>query len=151
MRKAFKPIMAIVAMVLAGGLLTACHHHRHGGHHDPEKMAKRLDKHLENVLDQIDATPQQRENIRLLSTQITEDAKQLRSQGKEDHGKIAACLLLDAPDRQWLHGQVDQKTKEMNKFAHRTVDRLIEISAVLTPEQRVELKKRFESAHGKKS
>ena len=39
----------------------------------------------------------------------------------------------------------------MNEFSYRTVDRLIEISAVLAPEQRAELKKRFdESAHGTK-
>lgn len=151
MRKAFKPITAIVAVLLAAGMLTACHHHRHGGHHDPEKMAKRLELHLDHVLDQVDATPQQRDNIRLISAQIAEDARQFRSKGEEGHGKIVAGLLLDVPDRQWLHGQVDQKTREMNEFAHRTVDRLIEISAVLTPEQRVELKKRFDSAHGKKS
>jgi len=148
MKKPFKISSAIIAVVLAGGLLTACHHHRYGGHGDPERMAEKLEKHLDHVFDKVDATPQQRENIRLISAQIVADAKQLRSQGVEDQGKIVACLLLDEPDRQWLHGLADQKTKEMNEFVHRTVDRLIEISAVLTPEQRAELKKRFESAHG---
>lgn len=150
MKKGFKTIVTVLALVLAGSLLTGCHH-RHGYHGDPEKMAEKLEKHLDHVLSKIDATPQQRDKIRLISAQIAEDARQLRSKGAENHGKIVACLLLDTPDRQWLHGQVDQKTKEMNEFAHRTVDRLIEISAVLTPEQRAKLEKRFESAHGKKS
>lgn len=150
MKKGIKVIVGVAAIVFAGTLATACHH-RHGYHSDPEKMAKRMEKHLAHALDKVDATPQQREKIRLISAQIAADAKQLRSKGPEDHGKIVACLLLENPDRQWLHGQVDQKTREMNEFAHRTVDRLIEVSAVLTPEQRSELKKRFESAHGKKS
>jgi hypothetical protein len=43
---------------------------------------------------------------------------------------------------------VDEKAKEFTEFTHRTVDHLIEISAMLTPEQRSELKKGFDSAHG---
>ena len=149
MKKGFKTIVTVLALALAGSLLSGCHH-RHSNHGDPEKMAEKLEKHLDHVLGKIDATPQQGEKIRLISAQIVADAKQIRSQGAEDHVKIVAFLLLDTPGRQWLHDQVDKKTTEMNEFAHRTVDRLIEISAVLTPEQRAGLKKRFESSHGKK-
>lgn len=150
MKKAFKPLTAIVTLVLVGGLLTACHH-QHRGHGDPEKMVERLEGHLEHVLDKVDATPQQRDQILLISTQIAEDVKQLHRNGAGKHGEILANLLSDTPDKQQLHSLVDQKTIEMNEFTHRTLDRLIEISAVLTPEQRLDLKTRFESAHGKKS
>jgi Spy/CpxP family protein refolding chaperone len=37
----------------------------------------------------------------------------------------------------------------MNAFSHRMLDYLIEINAVLTPEQRSELKQKFPKAHGK--
>jgi len=151
MKNIFKPILVIGAAIFVGGLLTACNYHRCGGHHDPEKIAKRFEKHLTHVFDRIDTTPEQTGAIRLISAQIVADAKQLHASGMEDQEKIVACLLLDEPDREWLHDQVNQKTREMNEFTHRTVDRLIKISEILTPEQRMELKKRFDSAHGNKS
>jgi len=63
---------------------------------------------------------------------------------------VTGCLLHDNPNREWLHKTVDEKSLEITGFAHRTIDHLIEISAMLTPEQRVKLKKEIESAHGKK-
>lgn len=68
MKKRFKAILMVFALVLAGSLLTVCHHHRYDGHGDPEKVAKRLEKQLDMVLKQVDATPQQREEIHQIET-----------------------------------------------------------------------------------
>jgi len=64
--------------------------------------------------------------------------------------KFAGCLLLDKPDKEWLHQTVDEKAKEMTAFAHRTVDNLIEISGMLTGEQRAKLQTSYDATHGKK-
>lgn len=149
MKKGFKTMLAVLALALVGSLVAGCHH-RHSGHGDPEKMAEKLEQHLEHVLDKIDATEEQRGKIRQIVGQISDDARQTHKKSAEERGSIVASLLADNPDREWLHSRVDGKSKAMTEFGHRTVDRLIEISAVLTPEQRTELQKRFESAHGSK-
>jgi hypothetical protein len=63
---------------------------------------------------------------------------------------MADCFLLDKPNKEWLHQTVDEKANEMKAFAHRTVDSLIEISGMLTTEQRNKLRNSYDAAHGKK-
>jgi Spy/CpxP family protein refolding chaperone len=146
MKKSFKVTAAIVGVILVGGLLSACHP-RHGYHGDPERIAARVEKHIDRVLSKIDATEDQTNQIHLIVGQVIEDARQMHEQGAATRGTVAAELFSDTPDREWLHQRVDEKAKEMAAFSHRTVDRLIDISAVLTPEQRVELHQRFADAH----
>ncbi len=148
MKKGFKALVSVLVLALAGGLFAGCHHHRHSYHGNPEKMAEKLEKHLDRALSKIDATEEQRNRIHLIAGEIIEDARATRKESAGGHGRILDSLLLDNPDREYLHQRLDEKAEAMTEFGHRTVDRLIEISAVLTPAQRAELQERFESAHG---
>lgn len=150
MKRRFKIFTTVLAVALASTVLVACHHQRHSGHGDPEEMGRKLEKHIAKVLNKIDATEEQKSKINLLTGQIIDDAKQLRKQGAGEHDSVVAALLSDHPDSESLHRQVDDKSKALTEFGHRTVDRLIAINAVFTPEQRTELQKRFASAHGTK-
>lgn len=150
MKRRFKILTAVLAVALASTVLVACHHQQYSGHGDPERMGKKLEKHIAKILNKIDATEEQKSKINLLTGQIIDDAKQLRKQGAGEHDSVVAALLSDHPDSESLHRQVDDKSKVLTEFGHRTVDRLIAINSVLTPEQRTELQKRFASAHGTK-
>lgn len=145
MRKGMKAVAAVLGVVLVSGALTACKHH--GSHGD---LSGKLKEHVDASLNKVGATDEQKAKIGVVTDQIVADGQQLRKNDQGLKAKVVGCLLLDTPDREWLHNTVDEKAKEFTGFAHRTVDRLIEISAVLSPEQRSELKKRFVSAHDEK-
>lgn len=130
-------------IVLSLGTLAACKGH-HG--HDPKKMKQ----HVESSLKKIGATEEQRAKIAVVTDRIFSEGSELHKNNQGLGKKIVACLLLDKPNKEWLHQTVDEKAKEFTAFAHRTVDNLLEASATLTPEQRAELNRRLQSAHGKK-
>ena len=132
MKNSMKAVGAVVGVVLLGATMGACRPHGSHGEHG-KKLREHFDASLNKVTDQIVA-----------------DGQRVSKSTKGVSAKVAGGLLLDNPDRQWLHKTVDDKALEFTGFAHRTVDRLLEISALLTPEQRAKLKKWLESAHGEK-
>lgn len=143
MKKGMKTIAAVLGVVLVSGSLAACRDHgSHGDHFGKVK------EHIDASLKKVGATDEQRAKIGGIADQIVSDGQQLKKANQGLKARFVGCLLLDTPNREWLHSTVDEKAKELTVFAHRTVDRLIEISAVLTPEQRSELKKGIEAAHG---
>lgn len=145
MKKGMKAVAAVLGVALVSGALTACKHHGSDG-----DLSGKLKEHVNASLKKIGATDEQKVKIGVVTDQIVADGQQLRKKDQGLKAKVVGCLLQDNPDREWLHNTVDEKAREFTGFAHRTVDRLMEISAVLSPEQRSELKKKFESAHGEK-
>ena len=141
MKRGWKAVAAVVAVVSIG-MLAACKHGHQG--HDPE----RLKEHVDSKLKAIGATGEQRAKIGGITDRIIADGQEIRQRNKGLCQKMIGCLLLDNPDREWLHRTVDEKAQEFAAFAHRTVDSLIETSGNLTPEQRAELKKRVEAKAG---
>lgn len=145
MKKNIKAVSAVIGVVLLSGMMVACK--PNGSHGDHGKKVK---EHVEASLKKVGATEEQRAKIGVVTDQIVADGKQVAASNKGVSAQVAGCLLLDEPNRGWLHKTVDEKALQLTGFAHRTVDRLIEISAMLTPEQRAKLKKGLESAHGEK-
>jgi len=145
MKKNMKSVGTIVGVVILGAMMGACRPHGSHGDH-----VKQLREHLDSSLKKVGATDEQRAKIGGVTDQIVADGQQLSKSHKDVAAQVAGCLLLDHPNREWLHKKVDEKSQEVTRFAHRTIDHLIEISAMLTSEQRVELKKRIDSAHGEK-
>ena len=147
MKKHLKGTTLIAVGLLVCFSLVACKHFSNA-HHDPAKFVNMVETHIDNVLDSVDVTEEQREKINLITEQIIADVEEVYGNQLEDREKIVACILLDEPDRDWLHTQVEKRSKKWTEFSHRSVDRLIEISAVLTAEQRSELMARYNKAHG---
>lgn len=146
MKKGMKVVAAILGVVLVSGSLVACKHH--GSQRDHAKMMK---EHVDSTLSKIDATDEQRAKIGEVTDQIIADGKQLREKNAGDKAKLVDALLQETPDSKLLHSAVDEKAKQLTEFAHRTVDRLVEISTVLTPKQRADLYERYQSTHGAKN
>lgn len=143
MNKGIRKVTAILGVVAMVGALGACKRcGSHGG------LSGKIKEHVTASLDKVGATGGQKASINSEVDQIVADGKAIHDGNQGLKNKVVACLLLDTPNSAWLHATVDEKAKELTGFAHRTVDRLIRISAVLTPAQRAELQKRYESAHG---
>ena len=115
---------------------------------DPEKMGQKFETYFDHVLKSIDATAEQKEKINAIITEIRRDAVTVYHANDLNQGLIVNGILTADPDATVLHEQLHQKTMEMDAFAHRTLDHLLEINALLTAEQRAELKYRYEQSHG---
>ena len=112
-------------------------HHRHG---DPKN-------HVEEVLDEVDATDAQRQAIAPLVDRATARAHEIHSQGEGLHDELLELLTAEKIDRAALESVrldavllVDQASREM-------VDAMSGMAEVLTPEQRKEIARKAESWH----
>lgn len=144
MKKGMKTAAAILGVVLVTGVSACKHGGSHGGH------AAKLKEHVNDSLKKVGASDEQKVKINGVMDQIAADGRLLRTSSRGVKTEFVGRILQDAPDREWLHTTVDEKGRELTAFAHRTIDRLIEISAVLTPGQRSELKNSFQASHGAK-
>ena len=147
MKNGMKPLIAALAILISGSLLSGCHPPM--GPPSPEELAAFLEKRFNKVLSKLGTTEEQDEKIAAITRRITEDALETHKQFKEDHGRSMIELLSDNPEVQALHDKVDQRSLAITGFIHRTLDRLLEINAILTPEQRIKLKERMEKAHSR--
>jgi Spy/CpxP family protein refolding chaperone len=145
MNRKLKTAMALLGTLIVAGSLSACKHPCMDGDH-----SEQIKKHVNASLKKVDATDEQKAKIGVVVDQISADGKQICAANQGLKAKVVGCLLLDTPNRAWLHTTVDEKALELTAFAHRTVDHLIEASAVLSHEQREKLGKGFASAHGEK-
>lgn len=142
MKRRLQVLVAVMA-VISLGTLAACKAH-HG--HDPEK----LKEHVEASLKKVGATEEQQARIGAVTDRILADGGELRKKSPGLGKQFTDSLLQEQPNKEWLHQTVDEKAKELTAFAHRTVDSLIEISGMLTTEQRTQLKNKYDAAHGTK-
>lgn len=136
--------LAMAGMAVSLGTLAACTaHHGHG--------KDKLKEHIESALKKAGASDEQLRKIAVVTDRLTADCAELHRNNRGLGARFVDRVLLDTPDKEWLHRTVDEKAVELTAFAHRTVDGLIEISGMLTGEQRAALKKRYDAAHGAKT
>ncbi len=113
-----------------------------------EKMIKLVEKQVVKVLDQINTTPDQKQQIIQISNQIKTEANDFRKQSKTRYKGIFNELLSDNSDSTKLHADIDKSIDHLRQFGHSALDNFIKIHKILSPEQRADLKIRFESTHG---
>ena len=121
----------------------------HGGLHgrDPAEVAAMVSTHLDDALDDLDATPAQRQSIHAIADRLVADAMKLRGERAGTHRELVAQWDADQPDAAKLHALVDQRVEEMRKLAHEAVDAGVEVHGILTPDQRAQLTKKIERWH----
>jgi periplasmic protein CpxP/Spy len=136
--------VASFAAVLAAGvaLLGAAgcgHHHRP----DPARTEKMVTHHVEDALDDLKATPEQRQKILAVKDRLLASGRTLRA----DHQAVAreALGLWDAPsfDRARALALVDARIDALRAMAHQAVDGVAEVHGTLTPEQRAQVSKKL--------
>jgi Spy/CpxP family protein refolding chaperone len=121
----------------------------HHGHHRGALMAKLVDWHVGEVLDELKATPEQREKVTRIKDQILAEAKTLHAGGRGLHQEIHALLQQDEPDAARIHELVDSRMAELRTFGHKLADAALEVHKVMTPEQRQQLAAHARDARGR--
>lgn len=143
-------LVALGAVLLAGGFLTLTAF-RHGpggcGPRDPARMERFIGNRLDDLLDDLQATPEQRQRIGAVKDRLLARARELRAGAPADHQALLAQWESPNPDLSRVHALIDQRGDGMKAFAHEAADALAEVHAVLTPEQRAQLAKKIRRHH----
>ena len=148
MRKLFGRLsVALVALVAVVGLAGfACAHHGHHPH-DPAQVQKMVNARVDDLLDDLDATPDQRTRIHAIADRLMASAKEAHAGHDAARQTVLAEWKADAPDRAKLHALVDARVDELRKLAHQAVDAGVDAHDVLTPAQRAKLARKAERWH----
>jgi Spy/CpxP family protein refolding chaperone len=110
-------------------------------------MAAFVSARVDDLLDDVDATPDQRTKIHGIADRMLEAAKQAHAGHDADRAAVLAQWKADQVDRQALHALVDQRVDALRALAHQAVDAGADAHDVLTPAQREKLAKKAERWH----
>jgi Spy/CpxP family protein refolding chaperone len=110
----------------------------HGGH-SPEMFHKFIQFAVNEKLDQVAATDEQRAKVREVSERLLKEAQALH-QGKQDlHEQMLELMAQDEPDPARVKALVRDRMQEFARFADDATDGLLELHRTFTPEQRAKL------------
>ena len=119
-----------------------------GGHPSLEKMQKRILFMADDVLDDIDADDQQREEIDdIIQKTIAKLAPQMRAHAATRQAVLAE-LKKESPDRAQIEATLQAAAEKREATHAQMIDAVLEIHAVLNAEQRAALIERFKARRG---
>ena len=147
MRKLFGGMAVALAAVLGVVALVGFGCARHGHPRDPAQVAAFVNARVDDLLDDVDATPDQRTKIHAIADRMVAAAQQAHAGHAADHATVLAQWKADQVDRQALHALVDQRMDSLRALAHQAVDAGADAHDVLTPAQREKLAKKAERWH----
>ncbi len=128
-------ILGTVAAVAASSSgFGSCH-----GHRDFELVKKLVMWRVDDALDDLDATSEQRGELTKIAGEILADAEQIKQLHGRHEGTTLADFQKGDPNPDKLHQSVEGHFLEANRFAHRTLDRLLKAYAMLNPDQQQEV------------
>ncbi|HSN90474.1 MAG TPA: Spy/CpxP family protein refolding chaperone [Anaeromyxobacteraceae bacterium] len=131
----------IAAIALLAGFRGGCGGHAHG--RDPAEVAAFVTDRVDDALDDLDATPEQRQRIHAAKDRLLSEGARLRGTRGETHREILAQWDSERPDAARLHALVDARIEEVRALAHQGVDAAVEVHATLTPEQRARVSRKL--------
>ncbi len=139
--------LAVASFVLLTGFRYAGGGH-HGGHHGGPAM---MGKHLDKMLDQIDATPEQRAQITAIKDRLVA-SHEARMQGDRQQHKqeMVEFWRQNNPNPAEIRARIDEKFEQRKAAAYEMADAMIEVHRILTPEQRAEVAQMMEKKFEKK-
>ena len=133
-------ILAAVAVLVTGSALVFAHGGggmRHGM--DSEEMVEHLQVHVEHVLKEVDATPEQTAQIKDIVAAATKDLQALRAQHGNAHKKMHELFTAATIDRARLESLRAGHMQALDEASKRCATAIADAAEVLTPEQRKKL------------
>jgi len=139
--------LALVAFVTLTGFRGGC---GRPDHRDPTQVAAFVTDRLDDALDDLDATPEQRTRIQAIKDRVLEKVQALRADRQATHQVLLGEWNAAQVDRAKVHALIDERAARMQALAHEVADAAIEAHDVLTPEQRAKVAKKAERFHGRR-
>lgn len=116
------------------GGMHAMHGRMHGGDGTGMEM-----RGFERMLDRVQATPEQRTQIRKIMESARADVRAGREAGRAERGKLAELLARPEIDAAAVEAARQQLVARHDAASKRMTQALVEAGRVLTPEQREKL------------
>jgi periplasmic protein CpxP/Spy len=134
MMKKLASVLAVLAIGLGALTLTAFRHHR-----DPAQMEQMFTKRVQKMLDDVQATDAQRQQILAIKDKLVADGKALHASHADTRQKLLALWNSDQPDAGQVHALVDGRADAMKGFADEVADAMLQVHGILTPTQRAKV------------
>lgn len=123
--------------------------HRHGDWGaDPERARKHAEFMTGYVLSEVDATPEQTEQVTAIVLGFVQDMQGLREEHKARRAALLAALSAPEISRTALETLRAEELATIDSVSQRLADAVVNAAGVLTPEQRVELVEFAQEMHG---
>ena len=140
MKKTVPVLLGLAALfALATGFRGGCGGHRH----DPAAIDRMVTSHLEDALDDFEATPAQKAQVMTLKDRLLQQVVVLRQGSQETKKELLAQWDSASPDRARVHALIDARVDAMRAFAHEAADAAVDLHGILTPEQRAKISKKI--------
>lgn len=91
---------------------------------------------VERMLDEVKATPKQREQIRAIVDRLHEKRMALHDQQRDRHQQLLSQFEAGKLDRNQLAAEMDRHSDQMKALGHDFADAVVQVQNILTPEQR---------------
>ncbi len=139
--------LATLGVVLAAGAAV-----RHGppfchGRMSMEDRRAHVEMIVDRVLDEVDATDEQKDRIDIILADAHGEIEQARADREERHEALKEVLSAETIDREALEGFRVEAVDHFEEMSQGAVEVLADIGDVLTAEQRAELIELAESFH----
>jgi protein CpxP len=140
-----KNLLAAVsfAAVLTAGVavlgLAGCGHHRP----DPARMEKMVTHQVDDALDDLKATPEQRQKITAVKDRLLAQGKAMRGDHRANVKEALGLWEASSFDSARALALVDNRIDAMRAMAHEAVGAVADVHQTLTPEQRAQVAKRL--------
>lgn len=123
-----------------------------GGHghfpHSDGDFKQRVERHLSMAFSLLDATDEQRDAIRKIVEESTDEMTELHQKGHSLRDAFAQALLADPVDRQRLESLREELRSLTDRIGELAIEQLSAISEQLTPEQREKVRYHLETIQG---
>jgi protein CpxP len=134
-------IVAGTLVALAGGAFAFAHGGRamHGGGMSFDGIGDHFRAHVEHVLEDVNATPEQAAQVKSIVDAAAKDLETLRAQHGSAHRELHETLTAPAIDRVRLETLRVSHVEALDAASKRCLTALADAADVLTPEQRAQL------------
>lgn len=108
----------------------------HGGGHGGPGMGMMMGRGLDRMLDSVNASAEQRTQIKAIAERTRTDMKAQRESGKGTRQQLMALFAQPVVDANAAEALRAQMLQQHDQSSRRMMQAMLEVSRVLTPEQR---------------
>jgi Spy/CpxP family protein refolding chaperone len=142
-RKALFGFVAALVLMTAMLGMTGCRHHGKCGGSHAAMMAMVRDR-LDDGLGELNATEAQKTAVFGAVDEVVAEFKAFHDRSRDAHDALIEQWRSDQPDADTINAVVDDRLQDFNGLARFTVNAVVKLHGVFTPEQRNQLADKLE-------
>lgn len=141
-----------MTVMLAATTLSMTPCHAHGFHPGtgfitPERIQQVIEWKLNDFMATVDATPEQREQIRALADRLIARGAAMHLEMAGNHKALFDEWKSDTPDMTRINSILDDAAERKAVFAREVAAAVVELHGILSPEQRAQITEFIETHH----